>query len=457
MGNEIRCVGNASLTTLNTVVGMSYHALTSPYVTPQDVMTRYPILNMDALNVVQKKEITNETTVQTGSSLKEMAEAFSLAVSASGKYAAFSGSVSTDFGTEKKSANETTYQKVMSVYSRRREFLDGGDEYRNHLHPQFVSDLKTMDPNDLFEKYGTHLITEACFGGRMELNFTYQKERNESSEKVKASITAACGEFSAKSDTSYSSDTKSVVEKSEISIRVVGGSSTGIFDVKSFSEHFNAWAKSLDEEKNQEFCSIPRPSALVPLWELCDDASRRSRIEGAYLNLARTNINALMAGDLYVTDVAIVSAKKAQEAKLACPKGYILVDKDLNAGAGGNYIYLCYKLEPDAQRALTNCALVRSKSKQKAATYMRMNHNGVSGVYDRLGADLNKGAGGDYIYLCHSRSDGYPPIKRLEVIFDGQDISSDWEAVTWMDTKTPADCNRTVGGKYIYIMMKREG
>ena len=42
----------------------------------------------------------------------------------------------------------------------------------------------------------------------------------------------------------------------------------------------------------------------------------------------------------FVTDVQVISGGSAN---ICPPEGYTKIDVDLNAGAGGKYIYLCYQ------------------------------------------------------------------------------------------------------------------
>ena len=43
----------------------------------------------------------------------------------------------------------------------------------------------------------------------------------------------------------------------------------------------------------------------------------------------------------YVTDVYVIS--RSSQSQIIPPSGYTKIDVDLNKGAGGKYIYLCYK------------------------------------------------------------------------------------------------------------------
>ena len=105
--------------------------------------------------------------------------------------------------------------------------------------------------------------------------------------------------------------------------------------------------------------------------------------------------------------------------------GWTKIDQDLNAGAGGDYIYLYVK-----PPVLNNLKVISG------------DHSCGSG-WTKLDQDLNAGAGGDYIYLCVKG-----PVKNnLKVISGDHSCGSGW-------TKIDHDLNAGAGGDYIYLCVK---
>ena len=97
-----------------------------------------------------------------------------------------------------------------------------------------------------------------------------------------------------------------------------------------------------------------------------------------------------------------------------------------------------------------------TKNSKNAAANINQTSNRISSKYYRHGMDLNKGAGGNYIYLYYTKDTRFTPIKRMEVVFGDEEIAKeDWEVVFWAGSNQAGDCNKSVGGKYIYIYMKR--
>ena len=73
------------------------------------------------------------------------------------------------------------------------------------------------------------------------------------------------------------------------------------------------------------------------------------------------------------------------------PPGYTKISQDLNEGARGKYIYLCFTKTP----------------KLPPIKGLEVIHGDTPHIwpqdpaYVRINADLNTGAGGQYIYLCY--------------------------------------------------------
>jgi len=94
-----------------------------------------------------------------------------------------------------------------------------------------------------------------------------------------------------------------------------------------------------------------------------------------------------------ITSLSIYKSKDAKQAKSRLQKdGYILINKDLNQGAGGDFIYAGYKKGEDSKEPITDLRI----------TYGNDRTPEKDGFY-RINVDLNSGAGGKFIYLWYSR------------------------------------------------------
>lgn len=129
---------------------------------------------------------------------------------------------------------------------------------------------------------------------------------------------------------------------------------------------------------------------------------------------------------------------------IQCDKGYpgvyTRVDVDLNKGAGGDYIYLCFTRNPDWPGTPVTDIYVWSGN--SANPYFPLG-------YILLNVDLNKGAGGKHIYLSYSTS-GQRAITGIDAIHGHSrniPVRPGW-------TKDNQDLNEGAGGSFIYFIYK---
>jgi hypothetical protein len=130
--------------------------------------------------------------------------------------------------------------------------------------------------------------------------------------------------------------------------------------------------------------------------------------------------------------------------------GWRRINQDLNQGAGGKFIYLCvqeaYLGHPGP--FVTDIAFVVGESAGVAAP----------AGFTRLPQDLNQGAGGKFIYLCYRLGQGREAADSPAVIQDIQVASFD-SKLPYSDnpryTMIPQDLNEGAGGRYLYLHTAR--
>lgn len=118
------------------------------------------------------------------------------------------------------------------------------------------------------------------------------------------------------------------------------------------------------------------------------------------------------------------------------PEGWTKINKDLNAGAGGAYLYFAYTTSDDFP-PITNIVFLLGREQE------------VPPAYVKIPVDLNKGAGGDYIYAAYTRDqDQGSPIQALDVKItsdSGFTPEKPWE-------RYDTDLNKGAGGRYVYLL-----
>ena len=150
-----------------------------------------------------------------------------------------------------------------------------------------------------------------------------------------------------------------------------------------------------------------------------------------------------------ITDLDIILSKKK---KSDCPNGYEIVNEgcdttgcDLNNRAGGKYIYLCQKRQKVDKLSLTE----KPVNSIKILFSKEENENSNLKIID---ADLNKGCGGEYIYLAYGNDPGQslsPIVDFFIHILNVNDPPEGYEC----DTN---NLNEGTKGSSIYLCYKRD-
>lgn len=145
----------------------------------------------------------------------------------------------------------------------------------------------------------------------------------------------------------------------------------------------------------------------------------------------------------YISDLE-VSRDQDEEQNLKS-QGFDKVNVDLNKGAGGNQIYLWYKKES----SLPPITRVQFTFNTDMAVGL------IKTGYTKINKNLNTGAKGDQIYLWHFRGNTEydTPIVDIDVTTDAESEAGKfkfgWERLT-------CDLNRKAKGNWIHTWVKRQ-
>ena len=103
-----------------------------------------------------------------------------------------------------------------------------------------------------------------------------------------------------------------------------------------------------------------------------------------------------------ISDVYLVASNSREKClNWFQSNGWKWIDKDLNQGAGGDYIYLGYKTTNDPHKAIKDLYIYNDDNLKRDG-WSLVNHTGIDTSFD---GDLNDGASGRYIYLYYSRTE----------------------------------------------------
>ncbi|MCR5394058.1 MAG: leucine-rich repeat protein [Bacteroidales bacterium] len=138
--------------------------------------------------------------------------------------------------------------------------------------------------------------------------------------------------------------------------------------------------------------------------------------------------------------------------------GYTVISGDLNASCGENtnYIFLGIKETTDASQAVTDMAIWSGGDAPSSFTHDNKTYYKITKCagYDTNYGDLNKGVGGEYLYLYYTTdgntTSGTSLLTGISVeIFGSSQSNSNY--VDYAGNSGGKDCNAGAGGDYIYI------
>ena len=139
-----------------------------------------------------------------------------------------------------------------------------------------------------------------------------------------------------------------------------------------------------------------------------------------------------------VVDIKII---KGDNCNIPPPAGFTKISEDVNSGAGGKYIYICYRKGPGVP--ITNVSVISGPHEEYA--------DPVPGLgFVKINQDLNEGSGGDFVYLCY-QPDPMVPITDIFL------LTGDDDKIEAPDGyyKLCTDLNKGAGGKFIYLCYKK--
>ncbi|KAI0685506.1 hypothetical protein BC835DRAFT_1421150 [Cytidiella melzeri] len=225
-----------------------------------------------------------------GTSATEYIEELSFHAGFKVGFPGFSSSASVDFSKSEMQSLSNAFTRVTHEVTHYSLSLSPPSEIIPLLRPSFVDALDNMDPSELYDTYGTHILSSILMGGRA-LFLTATDTRSYSSEisfsasaQISASYKLAVGtlELSAKARAAMNSFNDS----SEFSITTRGGDPR--YGNLDFLRNVEDWAASVIEYP--EFIEFGPSPCLRGLWEFASTPDRRNLLKQAYETCV-TNFN----------------------------------------------------------------------------------------------------------------------------------------------------------------------
>lgn len=370
----------------------------------------------------------------------EYRKAITINASLSGSYSFFSGSVTNNYNEENYRSNYRAFCTVQNVIRKWKLTLPYTDfnKLKSMLTDEARNDIANLAPETLFNKYGTHLISELIIGARADYNTSVEKSQATSSIKNNFQV---CAEASFKKGTgagSYNMVTEQELQTFEsnsfTNTKVSGGRSeygSYIFQTGNYEK----WIESIDNIENLTIADFT-DNSLIPIWELCADPTRKSQLSSAFDAYAgQFELPSLV--DQAITGLQF---EVTYNPPITPEPGWQMNSWDLNRDAGGAYIYLCYKNGLDDQESISDITFI-------------IDNQAVPSGYTKISTNLNEGAGGNAIYLCYKKEMTNNPIRRLDILIGQNAIPAlGFYFAENHYSGVKQDLNQGCGGNYIWMV-----
>jgi hypothetical protein len=216
-----------------------------------------------------------------GSSITEYSNQLSEKIGLGANAFFFKGSVDAQFKNRYVSSENLFYYTYMDINTKWRVSLDTRDTEKmiSCLDQQFKRDLDSLDPKTLFELYGTHFVSSAYLGGRIDYSSVANISYQTSTAEIKSAIKAKYGIISGSYSEGISTENVLSESNTESQLSVVGGNAEYTNSITN-KEQYKKWADGI--AGSPVLCGFDKNS-LLPIWMLTLDPKRKKELEEYFL------------------------------------------------------------------------------------------------------------------------------------------------------------------------------
>lgn len=283
-------------------LGYGYDVINDPYMDVKKIAVSYPILDLNKIenvNLMMQKVNNGAVDESYGSTMEEFYNDYATSVNVYGKMGKFfSGGLKLDFSGSASQKSYWYFYKLSYYFdSFYIHITDTVDSLQNYLSDGFKNDVINMPIDQLFDRYGTHLIKEAAMGGRVEKSLTYSSESSNNKSSMSAAVNAHIkimgASINAEASTSANSELSQAGVEYKSKITQLGGKAISLVgDVD-----YDKWASSFDESlEYATLCGIVGENSLVGLWDLLPSGyeSRATEMKNRFVELSGSKYQELL-------------------------------------------------------------------------------------------------------------------------------------------------------------------
>lgn len=297
-------------------LGRGYDVLGS-YADPGEIKGR--VLDYDALSLagLVKEQSLEKATYRTisGKTYTEYQENMSNSVNLEGGYMGFSGSVTRSFSESHYSSSSYEFATIQARIHKTGVFIEGRQDasiLADYLSDEFQRDLNNsqVSPNQLFSKFGTHVMTGVILGARLDYSYSANASKATTSTSISAAAQASFeGKFSAGGGFEYDKNTdySQYYSDAETKTEVLGGASEYALAIH-MDGMYEKWMNSVGQ--NIVFCDYYY-DGLMPIWKLAASPARATEISEAFKTWAKEReVGLVFKSGVYKIDYAPVGFTK---------------------------------------------------------------------------------------------------------------------------------------------------
>ncbi len=258
-----------------------------------DSYVRSMVLDIDKL--VEKSHVADVLNLNStqeryihGKTIDEYQSKISQTATISGRYKAFSASVSNSFSKETLSSTENEYASFRHITKKQSYKIFANlkaADLMDCISDEARADLRTLDPEQIFLKYGTHVITGFVLGG--SLDYSMSADVSIMSTTVDWSVAVSGGfkflSAGASASVEYGQYEKMRNESANFESRLSarGGESQYASQNPNVSQTtYTEWLNSLSDQSKWVMVDYDG-SQLIPIWEFIEDAAKKQAVAKA--------------------------------------------------------------------------------------------------------------------------------------------------------------------------------
>jgi len=416
---------------------------------------------MNGAGLIEQKLLEKSIfETSSGTTITEYASSLQVKASLEGSSMYFSGAVKTNFSESRYEREEYSFATVHSSINkyilRMNLGLTGADliPYLTDQAKTAINDA-TIHPHDVFNIYGTHALTGIIVGGRLDFNVSARTSDLSGAKSIgvyaTASFKSAFSSATVSVDILSESEWASFNNSKEERLEIYGGASEfGQFIIND--GEYTQWIESIAD--NLVFADFTSSNALMPIWELVDSPDRKLEMLSAFETWGEARrIITTPEPRTAILGLRAREGGNQGDTFLADGLTYTRLPVELNEGAGGADIFIYYAL------GLDDGIVPGFPPINDLYIYDRSDGDGLRGsaYYDPL--DLNKGAGGDDIFLAFNRGFGDQIIRGIKITSSGGGVAysagtgpdNTWFGVLQQGSASLQDLNEGAGGRDIFM------